>query len=58
MADLMKNPNMLGGLVSIILGILVYYYNVLKFLDVAGFPTATIVLIVAGLAAIYMGMKK
>ena len=58
MKDIMKNPYMLGGIVGILLGVLLYFYPVLSILDVAGYPTATIVLVIAGVVAIYMGMKK
>jgi hypothetical protein len=53
-----KDPQVLGGLAAILVGLLVYFYPVLSMLDVAGLPTATIVLVVAGLVLIYMKMKN
>ena len=56
--ELLKNPKVLGGIVLVLLGLLIYFFMPAYALPMLGLPMTTIVFMIVGLAAIYMGMKK
>jgi len=56
--ELLKSPKVLGGIVLVLLGVLVYFFMPAWSFPMWGLPITTIVFIVVGLAAIYTGMKN
>ena len=58
MKDLVTNPYVFGGIVSIVLGILVYFFLPQYSFPVYGIPVTTALLSIVGLAAVYMGIKQ
>ncbi len=58
MKEFTTNPHIIGGMVSILIGVIVYFYLPEYAFTVYGIPLTTAILSGIGLAAICMGMKK
>jgi len=58
MKNLTTNPYIIGGIISILAGVLVYFIIPQYSFTMYGIPITTAVLAIAGLAGVYIGMKK
>jgi hypothetical protein len=54
----LTDPYVLGGLVAIIIGLLVYFMMPAYSFPMYGLPMTTVVLVIVGLVMLFMGMRR